>query len=56
MRSEVEDLTGRRVVAFMSASHQDPDLMVEIFVLESPGDGDGARPELSGALSGEPSG
>jgi uncharacterized protein YbcI len=32
--SEVETLTERSVVAFMSASHQDPDLQVEIFVLE----------------------
>ena len=28
----VERLTGRRVVAFMSASHQGPDLSAEIFV------------------------
>ena len=31
---ELERMTGRRVHAFMSASHQDPDLQVEIFVLE----------------------
>ena len=34
MSERVEDLTGRKVVAFMSASHQDPDLSVEILVLE----------------------
>src|SRR3954463_16006280 len=34
MTTEVEELTARRVVAFMSTSHQDPDLLVEIFVLE----------------------
>jgi uncharacterized protein YbcI len=34
MATEVEALTGRKVVAFMSASHQGPDLQVEIFVLE----------------------
>jgi uncharacterized protein YbcI len=38
MRAElvasVEDLTGRNVVAFMSANHIDPDLAVETFVLE----------------------
>jgi len=34
MTAEVEELTARRVVAFMSTSHQDPDLLVEIFVLE----------------------
>ena len=31
----VEEETGRRVVAFMSSSHQHPDLLGEIFVLES---------------------
>ena len=30
----IERLTGRSVRAFMSASHQDPDLAVEMFVLE----------------------
>ena len=30
----VERLTGRRVVAFMSQAHVDPDLVVEVFVLE----------------------
>jgi uncharacterized protein YbcI len=34
MTREVEELTGRSVVAFMSTSHQDPDLNVEIFVLK----------------------
>ena len=31
----IEEQTGRKVAAFMSASHQDPDLSVELFVLES---------------------
>jgi uncharacterized protein YbcI len=30
----IEELTGRKVAAFMSASRQDPDLSVEMFVLE----------------------
>jgi uncharacterized protein YbcI len=30
----VSQLTGRRVIAFMSANHLDPDLAAEIFVLE----------------------
>jgi uncharacterized protein YbcI len=30
----VQDLTGRRVVAFMSNNHIDPDLAVEVFILE----------------------
>jgi uncharacterized protein YbcI len=36
----VQELTGRRVVAFMSNNHIDPDLAVEVFILESvAGDG-----------------
>jgi uncharacterized protein YbcI len=34
MRTLVEDLTDRTVLACMSASHQAPDLRVELFVLE----------------------
>lgn len=30
----IEELTGRRVLAFMSANHQDPDMAAELFVLE----------------------
>ena len=33
-RAAVEDLTGRKVVAFMSANHVEPDMAAEIFVLE----------------------
>jgi len=32
--SIVEELSGRRVTAFMSSNHIDPDLAVEIFVLQ----------------------
>jgi uncharacterized protein YbcI len=32
--SAVQDLSGRRVVAFMSNNHIDPDLAVEVFILE----------------------
>jgi len=32
--SIVEELSGRRVTAFMSNNHIDPDLAVEIFVLQ----------------------
>src|SRR4051795_4556962 len=31
---EIEDLTGRKVIGFMSDNHIDPDLAVEVFVLE----------------------
>ena len=33
----VELLVGRRVVAFMSTSHPEPDVSVEIFILETDG-------------------
>jgi uncharacterized protein YbcI len=32
----VERLTGRKVVAFISGNHIDPDLAVELFVLDGP--------------------
>ena len=31
---EIEKLTGRKVIGFMSDNHLDPDLAVEVFVLE----------------------
>jgi uncharacterized protein YbcI len=31
---ELEELTGRKVIGFMSDNHIDPDLAVEVFVLE----------------------
>ena len=34
MTDIVQELTRRKVVAFMSASHQDPDLQIELFLLE----------------------
>ena len=34
MTGVVEELTGRRVIGFMSDNHIDPDLAVEVFVLE----------------------
>jgi uncharacterized protein YbcI len=44
----VEQITGRRVLAFLSDNHIDPDVAVETFVLEpelrSVGDGDGKPP------------
>jgi uncharacterized protein YbcI len=35
----VEEATGRKVIAYMSQIHQDPDLAIEIFVLEPTGEG-----------------
>jgi uncharacterized protein YbcI len=40
---EVEELTGRKVVGFMSDNHIDPDLAVEVFVLEPRHEADVAR-------------
>jgi uncharacterized protein YbcI len=39
----VEEITGRRVVQFMSQVSFEPDMAAEIFVLE-PSDGDGSTP------------
>jgi uncharacterized protein YbcI len=36
MRAAVERITGRRVEAFMSANHHEPDASVEIFLLDGP--------------------
>jgi Na+-translocating membrane potential-generating system (MpsC) len=33
-RQVVEEATGRKVIAYMSSIHVDPDLAVELFVLE----------------------
>ena len=39
---EIEELTGRKVIGFMSDNHIEPDLAVEVFVLEPlPGAGVG---------------
>jgi uncharacterized protein YbcI len=40
----VEEITGRKVIAFMSQVHIDPDIAAEVFVLE-PTDGDHAPDE-----------
>jgi uncharacterized protein YbcI len=36
--ANIEELTGRKVTAFMSANHIDPDLAAELFVLEPDGE------------------
>jgi uncharacterized protein YbcI len=60
-RNVVEGATGRKVIAYMSSIHIDPDLAVELFVLEplaedpevdsdsAASDGDGAGPDGDGA-------
>jgi len=47
LTATVSRLTGRRVIAFMSANHLDPDLGAEIFVLEPRPSADGAGPATS---------
>lgn len=36
MKARVEELTGHEVVAFMSDNHLDPDMAVEVFILDQP--------------------
>lgn len=40
----VEDALGRKVIAFMSQNHVDPDLAVEIFILQPETAADGSGP------------
>jgi uncharacterized protein YbcI len=35
-REAVERLTGRKVLAFISGNHVDPDVTAEVFILDSP--------------------
>jgi hypothetical protein len=35
----VEEITQRKVIAFMSANHADPDMAVETFILAAADDG-----------------
>jgi uncharacterized protein YbcI len=44
MRAEVERLTGKRVIAFLSANHHEPDASVEVFLLDPGPDGEGGSP------------
>jgi uncharacterized protein YbcI len=39
----IEDLTGRKVIGFMSDNHIDPDIAVEVFILEAPDTDRGTR-------------
>ena len=38
----IEELTGRKVVAFLSQAHVEPDITLEIFFIDRPLDGFGA--------------
>ena len=50
--STVQKLSGRRVIAFMSTNHIDPDLAVEVFILE-PLARDGRAADGNGTVSGD---
>jgi uncharacterized protein YbcI len=41
-REVIEELTGRRVVAFLSQTHVDPDITLEVFFVDRPLEGFGA--------------
>ena len=41
-RETIEAITGRRVVAFLSQAHLEPDITLEIFFLDRPLNGSGA--------------
>ena len=41
-RNEIEALTGRKVIAFLSQAHIDPDITMEVFFVARPLDGFGA--------------
>ncbi len=40
---EIEELTGRKVIGFMSDNHIDPDIAVEVFILEPVGEDAGVQ-------------
>jgi uncharacterized protein YbcI len=48
-KTAIEDLTGRRVLAFISQAHVEPDLTVEMFMLDEPLDGFGSTELVSPA-------
>jgi uncharacterized protein YbcI len=41
-RQAIEDLTGRKVVAFLSQAHVEPDITIEVFFMDGPLNGFGA--------------
>jgi uncharacterized protein YbcI len=53
-KAAVERLTGRKVVAFISGNHVDPDIAVELFILDGAPGGIDPRSAASGHSSSEP--
>jgi uncharacterized protein YbcI len=58
-RNVVEEATGRKVIAYMSSIHINPDLAIELFVLEplegSDPASDGSDPEAASVDGDQPS-
>jgi len=52
----VEMLTERKVIAFMSANHMQPDMAAEIFVLEPGSQGDRREGDADALTASEPAG
>ena len=46
---EIEVLTGRKVIGFMSDNHIDPDIAVEVFILEPIGEDPAIRATIAAA-------
>jgi uncharacterized protein YbcI len=59
-KQTIEDLTGRKVVAFLSQAHIDPDITIEVFFVDGPLDGFGSveitHPNGSDSMSTVPAG
>jgi len=49
LTADIEQLTGRKVIAFMSTNHIDPDLAAELFILEPGTPTHGERSAADGA-------
>jgi uncharacterized protein YbcI len=48
----IEELTARKVIGFMSDNHIDPDIAVEVFILEPLGEDPSVQAALKAALTG----
>jgi uncharacterized protein YbcI len=47
-RDTIEELTGRKVLAFLSQAHIEPDITMEVFFIDAPLDGFGAVEVVDG--------
>jgi uncharacterized protein YbcI len=53
-KQTIEGLTGRKVLAFLSQAHVEPDITMEIFFVDRPLDGFGAVEVIQPELSADP--